>query len=51
MLRWIALMAIVACSSGCTLKVYGDAQPDYDYTDYETYDQPHGTSPAPTGAR
>jgi hypothetical protein len=40
MTRWLALMAIVALGSGCALKVPTAVQPHYDYTEYETYDQP-----------
>ena len=43
MARWLALMAIVAVSSGCSLKYSTGMQPNYDLTDYETYDQPHAT--------
>ncbi|NUP11475.1 MAG: hypothetical protein HOW73_35970 [Polyangiaceae bacterium] len=45
MARWLALMALVSLVSGCAVKVSNGAQPNYDLTDYETYDQPHGTSP------
>ena len=45
MARWLALMALLSLVAGCTVKVPNGAQPNYDYTDYETYDQPHGTSP------
>jgi len=40
MARWLALMAFVAVGSGCALKVPTGAVPQYDYTEYETYDQP-----------
>ena len=40
MARWLALMAIIAVGSGCAVKVPTGAVPQYDYTEYETYDQP-----------
>jgi hypothetical protein len=43
MARWLALMAIITVGSGCTLKVPSGMQPNYDLTDYETYDQQIGS--------
>lgn len=46
MTRLIALMALVGLvGAGCTVKVSTGAQPSYDYSDYESYDQPHNASP------
>lgn len=46
MVRLIALMALVGIvGAGCTVKVSSGAQPNYDYSDYESYDQPHNISP------
>lgn len=46
MARLVALMALVGVvGAGCTVKVSTGAQPNYDYSDYESYDQPHNASP------
>lgn len=45
MVRWLAIVALLSLVSGCTIKVSNGAQPNYDYTDYQVYDQPHGVSP------
>ncbi len=49
MVRTLALsagiFALLAAISGCTLKVGGQAPTNYDYSEYQTYDQPHAASP------
>lgn len=45
MARCLAVFAVLSLLSGCAIKVPNGAQANYDYTDYETYDQPHGASP------
>lgn len=36
---------VLAAATGCTMKVGGQAPTNFDYSEYQTYDQPHAASP------
>ncbi len=50
--RLLLLILIPVLAAGCALKGRppGGASA-YDYSDYETYDQPHGAAPSYAGLR